>query len=270
MSAGPVEDMIHRIEDSSHDAPLDATFLFNCYLYAFTVWGWSVDLDAAVHAERLWERMTGSNLVSPDLECLNSLLRAYTNNVDLKEKPDKSMPIKAEALLRKMEREYALGNIDWRPDTTSYDCVIEIWAKSKLAGAPERAFQLLERMDAIYKRLGSDHVKPSDSTYSAVLLACAITPARDDGTKLHHFNIAVRAFNHLRDSEYCEPNRSLYNRLLMCSIYLAPNEENRVRMTRHIFSLCCRKSVVWDASQQSCCVGISYYHICLCYRNGTC
>ena len=242
MSAGPVEEIINRMEDPSQGVPLDETFLFNCYLYALTVWGWSVDLDAAAHAERLWERMDESSYVCPDLECFNSLLRAYTNRIDRKE-PDKTIPIKADKLLCKMEREHGIGNIDWRPDSTSFNCVIEIWAKSKIAGAAQRAFQLLERMDAIYKKHRSDHVKPSGDTYAMVLLACALTPARDEGRKLHHFNIAVRAFNHLRDSEYCEPDRSLYNRLLMCAIYLAPDHEAKVKMTRHIFLLCCRKSV---------------------------
>jgi hypothetical protein len=73
-----------------------------------------------------------------------------------------------------------------------------------------------------------------------LLLACALTPAPDDGRKLHHFNIAVRAFNHLREHKYCEPDRSLYNRLLMCATYLAPDKKMQIKMTKHVFSLCCR------------------------------
>lgn len=261
ISAEPVEDLIHQLESSFHDNPIDEEFLFDCYLYALFVWGWSTETDAVARAEQLFEQMNASRNVSPSLECFNSLLRAYTNEIDRSKNPDKAIPIKADELLRNMEREYASGNSDWRPDSVSYDCVIEIWAKSRLPNAPERAFQFLERMDASFKTFDSDHVKPSGSTYGMVLLACALTPAPDEASKLHHFNIAVRTFNKLRESEYCEPDRNLYNRLLMCAIYLAPDRKTQAKMTRHIFSLCCSK---WNGFQDSTIV-VVYNRIHTCF-----
>ena len=230
-------------------------------MYALVVWGWSTETDAVARAEQLFEQMNASRNVSPSLECFNSLLHAYTNEIDRSKNPDKAIPIKADELLRNMEREYASGNSDWRPDSVSYDCVIEIWAKSRLPNAPERAFQFLERMDASFKTFDSDHVKPSGSTYGMVLLACALTPAPDEASKLHHFNIAVRTFNKLRESEYCEPDRNLYNRLLMCAIYLAPDRKTQAKMTRHIFSLCCSK---WNGFQDSTIV-VVYNRIHTCF-----
>ena len=95
-------------------------------------------------------------------------------------------------------------------------------------------------MDTSYKTHGMDHVKPNRHSYATVLLACALTPAPENDQKLRHFKIAVRTFNHLREHKHCEPDPSLYNRLLMCATYLAPDEKMRVKMTKHIFSLCCR------------------------------
>lgn len=239
ISSIPVEDMITKIEAfGTVGGPVDEKFLLDCYSFALTILGWSTSNDAADRAGKLWQRMNVSRYVSPNLKCFNELMYAYSNDMDRKDS-DKTSPYKAEALLRKAERDFSTGAIDWRPNTLGYDNVIEIWAKSKVDGAPDRAFQLLERMDIIYKKFGSDRVKPSASTYGMVLLACANTPAKSDEKKLHHFNIAVRAFNHLQESDYCKPDRTLYNRLLMCAIYLAPDRKTRVKMTRHIFTLCC-------------------------------
>jgi pentatricopeptide repeat protein len=234
MTASAVEDMIQRMEDSDEHEDVDSSFRLGCYLYALTVWGWSVDPEAATHGERLWERMNRSTDISPNLKCFSALLRAYANNAE------KINPGKADKMLRKLERDYSDGTLDWRPDSTCYDCLIDMWAKSKQTGAPQRAFDLLERMDTSYKTHGTDHIKPNRHTYASVLLACALTPAPDDGRKLHHFNIAVRAFNHLREHKYCEPDRSLYNRLLMCATYLAPDKTMQIKMTKHVFLLCCR------------------------------
>lgn len=234
VTAIAVEEMIQRMEDSGEHDDADSSFRLGCYVYALTVWGWSVDPEAATRAERLWERMNRSTDISPDLKCFSALLRAYANNAE------KINPGIADEMLRKMERDYSDGILDWRPDSTCYDCLIDMWAKSKQAGAPQRAFNLLERMDTIYKKHGTDHIKPNRHSYAGVLLACALTPAPDDGRKLHHFNIAVRAFNHLREHKYCEPDRSLYNRLLMCATYLAPDKKMQIKMTKHVFSLCCR------------------------------
>jgi hypothetical protein len=234
MAANGVEGMIQRMEDAHEHDVGDVKFRLDCYLYALTVWGWSVDPEAVIHAERLWERMNRSTDIAPSLQCFNALLRVYANNAE------HINPGKADKMLKQMELDYSTGKLDWRPDSTSYDWLIETWARSKGEGAPQSAFNLLERMDTSYQTNGTDHVKPNRHTYATVLLACALTPAPDDGRKLHHFNIAVRAFNHLRQHKHCEPDRSLYNRLLMCATYLAPDKETQVKMTKHIFSLCCR------------------------------
>lgn len=234
VSAIPVEDMIQRMEESQAYEEGDIKFLASCYFYAFTVWSWSVDPDAVLHTDKLWKRVKRSKGCSPTVECFNAVLRTYASN------PDEAKPTKAEAMLRQMETDFLTGYINWCPDSRSYNNVIDLWAKSKLPSAPEQAFQLLERMVARHEELGTDHVKPNRHAYAGVLLACALTPAQNECKKLHLFNLAVRTFNHLREKSYCEPDPMLYNRLLMCATYHAPNEQARAKMTKHIFSLCCR------------------------------
>ena len=55
MAANGVEGMIQRMEDAHEHDVGDVKFRSDCYLYALTVWGWSVDPEAVIHAERLWE-----------------------------------------------------------------------------------------------------------------------------------------------------------------------------------------------------------------------
>ena len=67
-----------------------------------------------------------------------------------------------------MENAKVLGLENMEPDKVSCTSILLAWAKSGEADAGEKAEQLLERMDEMYKR-GNVEIKPDTVTYNTVI-----------------------------------------------------------------------------------------------------
>ena len=60
-----------------------------------------------------------------------------------------------------------LENIE--PDKISCNSILLAWANSRESDGGEKAEQLLERMEAVYRRGGNSGIKPDTVTYNAVI-----------------------------------------------------------------------------------------------------
>ena len=80
---------------------------------------------------------------------------------------------RAEALLSQMESKYLAGDLDLKPNTFTYNAVINSLAKSGEPGAARKAERVLQNMVNIYKAGGTNDVKPTTIHFNAVLDAFA-------------------------------------------------------------------------------------------------
>ena len=72
---------------------------------------------------------------------------------------------RAEEILEWMDRLYKSGNYGVRPDTITFNAVLDAWARSGCYFAAHRAEQILDHMDELY-RAGNHGVKPDTYTYN--------------------------------------------------------------------------------------------------------
>ena len=75
---------------------------------------------------------------------------------------------RAEEILEWMDRLYKGGNPDVKPDTITFNAVLDAWARSGDRVAPHRAEQILDHMDDLY-RAGNRGVKPDTYTYNTLV-----------------------------------------------------------------------------------------------------
>ncbi len=74
---------------------------------------------------------------------------------------------RAEEILEWMDRLHKQG-ADVKPDTITFNAVLDAWARSGDRMAPHRAEQILDHMDELY-RAGNKGVKPDTFTYNVVV-----------------------------------------------------------------------------------------------------
>ncbi len=77
---------------------------------------------------------------------------------------------RAEEILEWMDRLHKGGNPDVKPDTITFNAVLDAWARSGDRMAPRRAEQILDHMDELY-RAGNKGVKPDTYTYNTLINA---------------------------------------------------------------------------------------------------
>jgi len=69
-----------------------------------------------------------------------------------------------------MEAKYMAGDMDLKPNTFTYNAVINALAKSGEPGAAARAERVLQNMVNRYRNGGSDDVKPTTINFNTVRL----------------------------------------------------------------------------------------------------
>lgn len=166
------------------------TITFNAVLDA---WARSGDRMAPHRAEQIVNHMDelyrgGNNGVKPDTYTYNTLVRrrsalSYLITMESKcshfmfsslqinawaKSGEKGSAARAEHVLSVMERRYADGDKDFKPNTRTHTSVIDAWAKSGEKGAARRAEQILNAMQAFYESSGDPDVKPNVHTANAV------------------------------------------------------------------------------------------------------
>lgn len=83
-------------------------------------------------------------------------------------------PDKAEGLLNEMWELYNAGNLSVKPDTSSYNIVLTVIARSERRDSGERAETLLRRMQELHDA-GDETVKPDLTSFTTCIAACAST-----------------------------------------------------------------------------------------------
>lgn len=103
----------------------------------------------------------------------NSLLLSHTFLTAWAKRGGKEAAVRAQKLLDNMHALYdAEGVDDAKPDTISYNVVINAIAKSGAKGAAQEAESLLDKMHALHEA-GDPDIKPNVVTYGAVIDAYA-------------------------------------------------------------------------------------------------
>lgn len=92
---------------------------------------------------------------------------------------------RAEEILEWMDRLYKSGNYCVRPDTITFNAVLDAWARSGDRMAAHRAEQILDHMDELY-RAGNQGVKPDTYTYNTLINAHAKSSEKGSAARAEH------------------------------------------------------------------------------------
>lgn len=92
---------------------------------------------------------------------------------------------RAEEILEWMDRLYKSGNTSVRPDTITFNAVLDAWARSGDRMAAHRAEQILDHMDELY-RAGNQGVKPDTYTYNTLINAHAKSSEKGSAARAEH------------------------------------------------------------------------------------
>lgn len=189
----------------------DERFSLSCFQYGLTICAWSSDRDSPALAHELWKK-----LKTPSLDCLNLLLQTFANHAR------HDLAKQAEALFH----EHADNTMSTNAE--SVNLVIQAVAKGRRRDSAQQAFHLLERFKPLV----------CDLTFGYVLVACAMTPVSDMGSRLFHYHLAQRALVNWKLAGNAVTSAH-YHRLLTCAIRLAPTAKARVQMSKQTFRGCC-------------------------------
>ncbi|OEU15438.1 hypothetical protein FRACYDRAFT_208949 [Fragilariopsis cylindrus CCMP1102] len=168
--------------------------------------------------------------VKPNIRTYNAVLDSLSRSHEAD---------KAEELLYHMLSLAKNGDNNARPDTFSFDAVINAFIHSKLKDAAEKALDILHRGKKRYLN-GKLNALPSEYTYSLVIHACAFSVNADPDMKMKAFEIANDVMTELID-DGTEPSPATYGWLFqVCGRLRIPEESIKDDIER-IFSRCCDK-----------------------------
>lgn len=151
------------------------------YTYTTVIQAWA-KCEQSLKAEKLLDTMASEGLI-PNRHTYTAVMSSLAKT---------GKPEKAERLLEHMAQAYRNGNTSLKPDTISFSCVMDGWARISHVDKPyaaDRALALLEKM----KALESEGMGPNSRTYTSVLSAIA-----KSGT----WEACETARNILQDMEY--------------------------------------------------------------------
>jgi pentatricopeptide repeat protein len=112
--------------------------------------------QVTMHLETM-EKMfqDGNRDAKPDRVTMNSAMTALCRSGELD---------RAVQLQNRMEEVYRIV-----PDTVSNNILIDGWSKSERSEAPERALDILMRMEESFQKGGNGHVKPDNYSYTSCI-----------------------------------------------------------------------------------------------------
>jgi hypothetical protein len=155
-----------------------------------------------------------SHLIEPDRVSCTSIMMAWANGNDYGA-CDVDAGIKAERMLKQMERRYQLKgyDADIKPDTATMNAVVKVWGKCGHPKAAVKSEELLNNMLKQYEEEGNVDVKPDEITFNSVIHNVATSSDVDS---------PQRAKNILEKMQYChergiidaKPGIISYNSLL--------------------------------------------------------
>jgi hypothetical protein len=201
--------------------------------------------DAGVNAERLLKRMRDlkDKYDIPNLEInrqvMNCVMHAWTLS------GDEDAGLRAEVILANLERGYASGNLDLKPDTRSYGLALNAWSKSSTYGKAGRALDILRRMQK-QRQDGNASVDPNEHAYSLVINSCAFSNESEDEQK-EAFEIATTLFDEMIQSDNIEPSSLTFGWFMQaCARLHKADAASRQEWLMKAFKLCCERGLVND------------------------
>lgn len=147
------------------------SYSFNCVIFAISR---SNRPNAPTRAQELLEYMENLSTKGERFSQVRSDVFGYSSAIHAWSRSSRhDAGYKAELLLQKMEEKYESGEEHLKPNTVTFNSVMDAWAKSSggTLGA-RKAEALLEKMHQQY-RAGDTHVQPNVMSYNTVLSAWA-------------------------------------------------------------------------------------------------
>lgn len=167
--------ILHRLLNRNGADIQPDHYSFNNVIFALSK---SPQKDSAKRAEEVLRYMieahdsNSRNSIRPDVFGYSSVIHAWSRSGD----PEAGFH--AEKLLHEMEERYASGQKELKPNTVTFNAVIDCWAKSGQGTlAARKAEHLLQVMETMYAK-GDQTVKPSAHTYNSVLQTWARSNTR--------------------------------------------------------------------------------------------
>eukprot|EP00531_Pseudo-nitzschia_arenysensis_P001394 CAMPEP_0116117528 /NCGR_PEP_ID=MMETSP0329-20121206/1620_1 /TAXON_ID=697910 /ORGANISM="Pseudo-nitzschia arenysensis, Strain B593" /LENGTH=544 /DNA_ID=CAMNT_0003611097 /DNA_START=190 /DNA_END=1824 /DNA_ORIENTATION=- len=216
---------------------------------------WQRSCDILQFMEKLYYE-EGDTMVEPDRNSYSLVLKSLSRH-----KTDSKAAIKADEILRFVEKKYKGGDLSWRPDTLLVNTVLGCWSHSHLKGSYRKTRGILDRQILLFTNLngkaGSEDCRPDVYGYTSVLSSCAAETGNDTD-KAKAFNVALSTYQELiaHSDEYGPPNHVTYGTMLTCISKLLPSDTHkRKKWTKKIFNQAiangCVDDYVWSRLRQS-------------------
>jgi pentatricopeptide repeat protein len=199
--------------------------------------------DSGVVAERLLKK--ARNLISKyksakleiDTELLNAVMMAWSTS------GDKQAGRKAEIHLETLERQYAIGNENMKPDIRSYGLVLSAWSRSSVDGKARRALGILRRMQE-QRRNGNTSLQITQHAYSLVINTAGFSNGSREEEE-DAFAIAVSLFDEMVETGGdLAPNSLTFGWFIqVCGRLTVPVAMKEVQVER-AFQLCVETGMV--------------------------
>mmetsp|Transcript_14425 Transcript_14425/g.30278 ORF Transcript_14425/g.30278 Transcript_14425/m.30278 type:complete len:777 (-) Transcript_14425:48-2378(-) len=155
----------------------------------------------------------------------------------------KKAAVKADALLTKMEVEYAKGDELMKPTRDSYVGTIHAYANSDSPFSYRNANEVLQRM--IIQYLGGNELsRPDVCSYHAVIKACAASANKNSPNGKEALLLAISTVKNMKKSDSFHPNSKSYLLLVQCCTKLLPVGGDREKALRSVFRSCCQGGLV--------------------------
>lgn len=143
-----------------------------------------------------------------------------------------------------MEREYANGNQELRPDTRSYSLFLSAVSKSTGSEKAKTALDVMERMKKQIQQ-GNPDVAIDEHHYSLAINACAFSNA-DVESEAEAFKIAASLFDEVVISSVLEPSSLTYGWFLQACGRLRVSDAMKNPYIERAFCLCRDEGLVND------------------------
>ena len=204
-------------ESSSSSIMLNKSLTPNSVSFNSTLHAWAKCGDAR-QTEQIFLRMqkVGKGGAKPDIISYNTLLDAFAKQSARATKATDSINSAkcAEEWLRKMEQACA-NNDDGavRPNTCSYNSVIDAWANSDSTQSATKAQDILTHMVRLYKSAGDANVKPDVITLNSVINAWSKSKVVDSAQRAESVLVFIdRVYGN--GNEAVRPNATTFAAIL--------------------------------------------------------
>jgi hypothetical protein len=200
----------------------------------------------ATHANRLLNAMekayhrSSEVLVQPTTENYNNVMEAWSASTKA------GAAVHAEAILKKLEKAFADGDDNLKPDANSYRWALEAWASSPSPDKLNRAVTILSRMKDTMEGNEDDHAKPNMHVFNAFIRVCSTCGSRNAADKRYNLKLAVNTVDEMRKRGEA-PNSRTFCLLIEACHNLLPLGKEQGRAVENIFRNCCYLGLVDDA-----------------------